>query len=93
AFSYYGGDEASLCRLEAHVAPVSVVFLCLATVNSVADPIIYVLATDHSRREVSRIRREWIMWSAKTDTAKLTRLKDSEERPPPVSLTSSCLFP
>ncbi|XP_036162288.1 probable G-protein coupled receptor 132 [Myotis myotis] len=93
AFSYYGSDEASLCRLEARVSTVSVAFLCLATVNSVADPIIYVLATDHSRREVSRIRREWTMWSAKTDAAKLTRLKDSEERPPPVSLTSSCLFP
>ncbi|XP_070268241.1 probable G-protein coupled receptor 132 [Myotis yumanensis] len=92
AFSYYGDDKASLCRLEARVATVSVAFLCLATVNSVADPIIYVLATDHSRREVSRIRREWVMWSAKTDAAKLTRLKDSEERPP-VLLTGSCLFP
>lgn len=93
AFSYYGGDRAPLCRLEARVCTVSVAFLCLTTVNSVADPIIYVLATDHSRREVSRIRRKWTVWSAKADAAKLTRLKDSEERPSPASLAGSRLSP
>lgn len=93
AFSYYGGDRDALCRLEARVCTASVVFLCLTTVNSVADPILYVLATDHSRQEVSRIRRKWTVWSARTEAAKLTCLKDSEERPSPVSLAGSCLLP
>ncbi|XP_069921467.1 probable G-protein coupled receptor 132 [Oryctolagus cuniculus] len=79
AFSYYRGDEAAVCAFEASLYTASVVFLCLCTVNSVADPIIYVLATEHSRQEVSRIRRGWKKWSAKVDATKLSSSPDSEE--------------
>ncbi|KAM9091897.1 putative G-protein coupled receptor 132 [Megaptera novaeangliae] len=79
AFSYYKGDTGPVCAFEINLYTVSVVFLSLATVNSVADPIIYVLATEVSRQEVSRIHRGWKKWSMKTDVAKLTYSKDSEE--------------
>uniref|UniRef100_A0A8C7AQ57 G-protein coupled receptors family 1 profile domain-containing protein n=1 Tax=Neovison vison TaxID=452646 RepID=A0A8C7AQ57_NEOVI len=79
AHSYYSGRpdvardfEAKLCRLSA-------VFLCLSTVNSVADPIIYVLATDCSRQEVSRIRRGWKKCSVSARVPKHTCSRGSEE--------------
>lgn len=59
------------------------VSLSLATVNSVADPIIYVLATEASRQEVSRIHKGWKKWSMKTDVAKLTYSKDLQEAQSP----------
>ncbi|XP_023986723.1 probable G-protein coupled receptor 132 [Physeter macrocephalus] len=79
AFSYYKGDMGPVCAFEINLYTVSVVFLSLATVNSVADPIIYVLATEVSRQEVSRIHKGWKKWSMKTDVAKLTYLKGAEE--------------
>ncbi|XP_032480141.1 probable G-protein coupled receptor 132 [Phocoena sinus] len=79
AFSYYRGDAGLMCTFEIKLYTVSVVFLSLATVNSVADPIIYVLATEVSRQEVSRIHKGWKKWSMKTDVAKLTYSKDSQE--------------
>nr|KAF6270104.1 G protein-coupled receptor 132 [Pipistrellus kuhlii] len=93
AFSYYGGDEGALCRLEARVGTASVAFLCLTTVSSVADPVLYMLATARSRQQLSWIRREWTAWSAGREATRLTRLKDSEARPSPVSLAGSCLLP
>ncbi|XP_014645943.1 PREDICTED: probable G-protein coupled receptor 132 [Ceratotherium simum simum] len=91
-FSYYKGDVASVCAFEASLYTVSVVFLCLSTVNSVADPIIYVLAT-HSWQEVSRIHKEWKKWPTKTDVMKLTCSKDSEEVQLPMSLANGHMFP
>ncbi|XP_012393898.1 probable G-protein coupled receptor 132 [Orcinus orca] len=79
AFSYYKGDTGLVCAFEIKLYTVSVVSLSLATVNSVADPIIYVLATEASRQEVSRIHKGWKKWSMKTDVAKLTYSKDSQE--------------
>lgn len=93
AFSYYGDDEAALCRLEARVGTASVAFLCLTTVSSVADPVLYVLATARSWQEVSRARRKWAAWSSGAEAARLTCLKDAEARPSPVSLAGSCLLP
>ncbi|XP_011376023.1 probable G-protein coupled receptor 132 isoform X1 [Pteropus vampyrus] len=93
AFSYYGGDAGPLCAFETRLCTVSVMFLCLSTVNSVADPIIYVLATGHSRQEVSRIHREWKERYSHTDAAELARSKGSGEAQSPTSLTDSCVFP
>lgn len=93
AFSYYGEDSGSMCLFEVSLCTVSVVSLCLSTVSSVADPIIYVLATDHSRQEVSRIHRKWKKWRAKTDVNKITCSKDSEEECSPMSLTDGYVFP
>lgn len=90
SFSFHRGDRVAVCEFESRLYTASVVFLCLSTVNSVADPIIYVLATDHSRQEVSRIHTGWKKWSTKTD---VTYLKDSEEIRSPTALTSTYTFP
>lgn len=92
AFSYYRGDPSAVCAFEARVYTVSMVFLCLSTVNSVADPIIYVLATDHSRQEVSRIHKGWKKWSLKTDVTKLTCSKDSGDTGSPTALINHYAF-
>ncbi|XP_053522136.1 probable G-protein coupled receptor 132 isoform X2 [Artibeus jamaicensis] len=93
AFSYHRGEEGPMCTLECQVYTASIVCLCLATVNSVADPIIYVLATDNSRQEVSRICSRWQKWSTKTEVTKSTWSKDSEEAQLPTLLINSCQFP
>ncbi|XP_008704310.2 probable G-protein coupled receptor 132 isoform X2 [Ursus maritimus] len=93
AYSYYRGDPGVMRTFEANLCKLSAMFLCLSTVNSVADPIIYMLATDHSRQEVSRIHKEWKKCSAKTDVAKHACSKDSEELPLPMSLTNDSTFP
>ncbi|KAL2789428.1 putative G-protein coupled receptor 132 isoform 3, partial [Daubentonia madagascariensis] len=92
AFSYYKGDPDAVCTFEARLYTASMVFLCLSTVNSVADPIIYVLATDHSRQEVSRIHKGWKKWSMKTDVTKLPCSKDSGETGSPTALTNHYSF-
>ncbi|XP_036904124.1 probable G-protein coupled receptor 132 [Sturnira hondurensis] len=93
AFSYHRGEEGPMCTLECQVYTASMVCLCLATVNSVADPIIYVLATDNSRQEVSRICNRWHKWSTKTEVTKSTWSKDSEEAQLPTLLINSCQPP
>lgn len=92
AFSYYRGDRDAVCAFEASAYTPSVVFLCLSTVNSVADPIIYVLAADHSRQEVTRLHQGWKKWSTKTEDTRLTQWKDSEEIRSPTVLTHSHTF-
>ncbi|OBS65046.1 hypothetical protein A6R68_06415 [Neotoma lepida] len=89
-FSIYQESRDDVCAFEGRLYTVSVVFLCLSTVNSVADPIIYVLVTDHSRQEVSRIHMGWKKWSTKTD---VTDLKDSEETRSPTALAHTYTFP
>ncbi|KAM5340214.1 putative G-protein coupled receptor 132 isoform 2-T2 [Glossophaga mutica] len=88
AFSYYQGEKGPVHALECRLYTASMVCLCLATVNSVADPIIYVLATDSSRQEVSRLCRRWQKRSTKS-----TWSKDSEEVQSPTLLINSCPFP
>lgn len=90
SFSFYGGDRDAVCAFESRLYTVSMVFLCLSTVNSVADPIIYVLVTDHSRQEVCRIHTGWKKWSTKTD---VTYLRDSEETHSPTVLANPYTFP
>ncbi|KAL1764873.1 putative G-protein coupled receptor 132, partial [Sigmodon hispidus] len=90
SFSVYQGEKDAVCTFEGRLYTVSVVFLCLSTVNSVADPIIYVLVTDHSRQEVSRIHTGWKKWSTKTD---VTYFKDSEETQSPTALANTYTFP
>lgn len=90
SFSFYQGDRDAVCAFENRLYTVSTVFLCLSTVNSVADPIIYVLVTDHSRQEVCRIHTGWKKWSTKTD---VTYLKDSEETHSPTALMNAYTFP
>lgn len=90
SFTFYQGDRDAVCAFESRLYTVSVVFLCLSTVNSVADPIIYVLGTDHSRQEVSRIHTGWKKWSTKTY---VTCSKDSEETHSHTALSNTYTFP
>ncbi|XP_057588635.1 probable G-protein coupled receptor 132 [Hippopotamus amphibius kiboko] len=93
AFSYYKGDTDHMCAFEIKLYTASVVFLSLATANSVADPIIYMLATEVSRQEVSRIHKGWKKWPTKTDVTKLRCSKDSEEARSPTWLINSFTIP
>ncbi|XP_052040859.1 probable G-protein coupled receptor 132 isoform X2 [Apodemus sylvaticus] len=88
-FSFYQGDRVAVCAFERRLYTVSMVFLCLSTVNSVADPIIYVLVTDHSRQEVSRIHTGWKKWSRQTD---IMCSKNSEETRSPSALADTSTF-
>lgn len=93
AYSYYRGQPDVTHDFEVKLCQLSTVFLCLSTVNSVADPIIYVLATDCSRQEVSRIRRGWKKCSANADVPKHTCSKGSEELSLPTLPTNDSTFP
>ncbi|XP_069853530.1 probable G-protein coupled receptor 132 [Dipodomys merriami] len=81
AFSFHRGDRDALCALEGSLYTVTMVFLCLSTVNSVADPVIYVLATDHSKQEVSRLYRGWKKWSTGPGAARLSQTPSSPTTP------------
>ncbi|XP_053139485.1 probable G-protein coupled receptor 132 [Hemicordylus capensis] len=62
------------CSFERSIYTVNVVFLCLSTANSMADPFIYVLASENARREISRafraLRMQWPN-SSQTDSGKV----------------------
>ncbi|XP_077175136.1 putative G-protein coupled receptor 132 [Paroedura picta] len=45
------------CAFENKTHTIATVFLCLSTANSVADPFIYVLATENARNEIGRLCR------------------------------------
>ncbi|XP_028929260.1 probable G-protein coupled receptor 132 [Ornithorhynchus anatinus] len=55
-FSHY---PRNMCGFEKRVYTLSVIFLCFSTVNSVADPIIYVFVSENNRNDLSRIFRGW----------------------------------
>lgn len=93
AFSYHGGAEGPVCAVERQLYTPTVVCLCLATVNGVADPIIYVLAADSSRQEVSRICSRWQKWSTRSEVTKSVWSRDSEEARSPTLLGNSCSSP
>lgn len=92
AFSYYGWDPGAMCAFEARLYTLSVVFLCLSTMNSVADPLIYVLAMDQWWQNVSRAHKEWKNCSSRTNV-KLECSKNSEEAPRPMTLTNGSVLP
>ncbi|XP_063255579.1 probable G-protein coupled receptor 132 isoform X1 [Prinia subflava] len=75
------------CPFENKIYPIFTVFLCLGTLNGVADPIIYVLVSENVRDDCYRSLRRWRQNSSKlnsstdrnTDSRKLETLKESEE--------------
>ncbi|XP_068938455.1 probable G-protein coupled receptor 132 isoform X2 [Petaurus breviceps papuanus] len=80
AFSYYKAEKEKVCALEAKMYTSSVVFLCLCTFHSIADPIIYMLASETCRNELCRFHKGWKQWSTKTDSINLKYSKDMEEQ-------------
>ncbi|XP_020846913.1 putative G-protein coupled receptor 132 isoform X2 [Phascolarctos cinereus] len=89
AFSYYKADKKKVCALGVKMNTSSMVFLCLCTFHSIADPIIYVLASETCRNELSRFHKGWKQWSTKTDSTNLKYSKDMEElTPEPINLSA-----
>lgn len=85
---YFMFHQDCPCPFEKDIYSVFTVFLCLATANSVADPIIYVLASENVRKDFYRSLRRWRLNSSrlnssinnKTESTKLKTLKSQEGR-------------
>ncbi|CAI5764675.1 probable G-protein coupled receptor 132 [Podarcis lilfordi] len=71
---------AESCSFERGIYTISVVFLCFSTANSVADPFIYVLASENARHEICRAFAACgiqLSSGSKTDSSKA----DDSQRP------------
>ncbi|KAM6130978.1 putative G-protein coupled receptor 132 [Pterocles gutturalis] len=84
---YFMFHQNCSCPFEKDIYSIFTVFLCLATANSVADPIIYVLVSENVRKDFYRSLRRWRLNSSrlnssinhKTDSLKLKMSKESQE--------------
>ncbi|XP_009479959.1 putative G-protein coupled receptor 132 [Pelecanus crispus] len=84
---YFMFHQCDSCPFEKKIYTVFTVFLCLATANSVADPIIYVLVSENVRKDFCRSLRGWRLNSFrlnssinhKTESIKLKTSKESQE--------------
>ncbi|XP_066480325.1 probable G-protein coupled receptor 132 [Tiliqua scincoides] len=66
------------CRFDSRVYTISVVFLCFSTANSVADPFLYVLASENARQEISRTFkacRIQLSFRSQTDNSKASNIQ------------------
>ncbi|XP_073425852.1 probable G-protein coupled receptor 132 [Dendrobates tinctorius] len=57
--AYYVNDHSDFCGFEEEIYTAYSIFLCLVTVNSVADPFIYVLVSENVRKDICRGMRVW----------------------------------
>ncbi|XP_071415476.1 probable G-protein coupled receptor 132 [Pithys albifrons albifrons] len=84
---YYMLHQDSSCPFEKRIYSVFTTFLCLATANSVADPIIYVMVSENVRKDCYMNLRRWRLNSLKlnssinykTDSTKLKIQESGEE--------------
>ncbi|XP_009466901.1 PREDICTED: probable G-protein coupled receptor 132 [Nipponia nippon] len=84
---YFMFHQNCSCPFEKDIYSIFTVFLCLATANSIADPIIYVLVSENVRKDFYRTLRRWRLNSSrmnssinhKTDSIKLKMSKESQE--------------
>ncbi|XP_009576893.1 PREDICTED: probable G-protein coupled receptor 132 [Fulmarus glacialis] len=84
---YFMFHQNCSCPFEKDIYSIFTVFLCLATANSVADPIIYVLVSENVRKDFYSSLRRWRLKSFrlnssinhKTDSIKLKMSKESQE--------------
>ncbi|XP_009977270.1 PREDICTED: probable G-protein coupled receptor 132 [Tauraco erythrolophus] len=87
---YFMFHQNCSCPFEKDIYSIFTVFLCLATTNSIADPIIYVLVSENVRKDFYRSLRRWRLNSSrmnssinhKTDSIKLKMSKESQEGGP-----------
>ncbi|KAM7109540.1 putative G-protein coupled receptor 132 [Ciconia maguari] len=87
---YFMFHQNCSCPFEKYIYSIFTVFLCLATANSIADPIIYVLVSENVRNDFYRSLRRWRLNSSrlnssinhKTDSIKLKMSKESQEGGP-----------
>ncbi|XP_075609510.1 putative G-protein coupled receptor 132 isoform X2 [Balearica regulorum gibbericeps] len=66
---YFMFHQNCPCPFEKDIYSVFTVFLCLATANSVADPIIYVLVSENVRKDFYRSVRRWRWNSSKLNSS------------------------
>ncbi|XP_069715037.1 probable G-protein coupled receptor 132 [Phaenicophaeus curvirostris] len=84
---YFLFHQNCSCPFEKEIYSIFTVFLCLATANSIADPIIYVLVSENVRKDFCRSLRRWRLNSLrlnsstnyKSDSVKLKMSKESQE--------------
>ncbi|KAM9556729.1 putative G-protein coupled receptor 132 isoform 2-T2 [Guaruba guarouba] len=84
---YFMFHQNCSCPFEEDIYSVFTVFLCLATANSVADPIIYVLVSENVRKDFYRSLRRWRLNPSrlnssinhKSDSIKWKTSKESQE--------------
>lgn len=56
---YLKENSENFCHFEEEIYTAYSIFLCLLTVNSVADPFIYVLVSENVRKDICRAMRGW----------------------------------
>jgi len=84
---YFMFHQNCSCPFERDIYSIFTVFLCLATANSIADPILYVLVSENVRKDFYRSLRRWRLNSPrlnssinyKTDSKKSKMSKESQE--------------
>ncbi|XP_053924956.1 probable G-protein coupled receptor 132 [Cuculus canorus] len=84
---YFMFHQNCSCPFEKEIYSIFTVFLCLATANSIADPIIYVLVSENVRKDFYRSLRRWrlsafrlnLSSNHKSDSTKLKMSKESQE--------------
>ncbi|KAE8586903.1 hypothetical protein XENTR_v10021794 [Xenopus tropicalis] len=72
------------CPFEENIYTSNAVLLCLVTVNSVADPFIYVLVSENVRKDICRGLRTWrrqLSTSVKSDNSIYPHIQRSRELP------------
>ncbi|OCT64913.1 probable G-protein coupled receptor 132 [Xenopus laevis] len=70
------------CPFEENIYTYNAVLLCLVTVNSVADPFIYVLVSENVRKDICRGLRTWrrqLSTSVKSDNSNYPHVHSSKE--------------
>lgn len=76
--AHYFRHPKEHCAFENKTYTVSTVFLCLSTANSIADPFIYVLASENVRNDICRAFRVRFLNDSKMDSNK----PDSTQKTP-----------
>ncbi|XP_064316066.1 probable G-protein coupled receptor 132 [Phalacrocorax carbo] len=84
---YFMFHQNCSCPFEKKIYSVFTAFLCLATANSVADPILYVLVSENVRKDFYRSLRRWRLNSSrlnssinhKTESIESKMSKESQE--------------
>ncbi|KAG8449337.1 hypothetical protein GDO86_016112 [Hymenochirus boettgeri] len=90
AIVYYLNPKKS-CAFEENIYTANSVLLCLVTVNSVADPFIYVIVSENVRKDICRGLRAWRrQLSVKSDNSTFPNIYSSREHP---KENSSAHFP
>ncbi|XP_069806618.1 probable G-protein coupled receptor 132 [Dendropsophus ebraccatus] len=68
---YLKESSENFCEFEEEIYTVYSIFLCLVTVNSVADPFIYVLVSENVRKDICRAMGVWrrqLSFNTKSDS-------------------------